>query len=107
MRKQRSCPESKRLSTAEQDRITRHTVLIVVIDLHPAQVTVSELVRQLTRSAEDLGERDGIEQAVLDLAGLGLLHHHDFRNRPDALVAPTQAALCAYELLSEDEEGED
>lgn len=41
---------------------------------------------------------------MLDLAGLGLLHHHDFRNRPDALVAPTQAALCAYELLGEDED---
>lgn len=26
----------------------------------------------------------------LDLAGLGLLHHHDLRNRPDALVAPTR-----------------
>lgn len=106
MRDQRSCPTPKRLSTAEQDKVTRHTVLIVVIDIHPAQVTVSELVRQLTRSSADHGERDGIEQAVLDLAGFGLLHHHDFRNRPDALVAPTQAALCAYELLSEDEEVE-
>lgn len=59
MRDQRSCPESKRLSTAEQDRITRHTVLIAVIDLHPAQVTVSELARQLTRSPRDFDERDG------------------------------------------------
>jgi hypothetical protein len=104
MRDQRSCPTPKRLSTAEQDQITRHTVLIVVIGLHPAQVTVSELVRQLTFSPENFGERDQIEQAVLDLAGLGLLHHHDFRNRPDALVAPTQAALCAYELLNEEDE---
>jgi hypothetical protein len=104
MRDQRSCPTPKRLSTAEQDQRTRHTVLIVVIGIHPAQVTVSELVRQLTRSPMDLGERDGIEQAVLDLAGFGLLHHHDFRNRPGSLVAPTQAALCAYELLNEEDE---
>jgi hypothetical protein len=104
MRDQRSCPTPKRLSTAEQDQITRHTVLIVVIGLHPAQVTVSELVRQLTFSPENFGERDQIEQAVLDLAGLGLLHHHDFRNRPDSLVAPTQAALCAHELLNEEDE---
>jgi hypothetical protein len=104
MRDQRSCPESKRLSTAEQDRITRHTVLIAVIDLHPAQVTVSELVRQLSAAPDDFGERDAIEQAVIDLAGFGLLHRHDFRQRPDAFVTPTQAALCAYELLSEDED---
>jgi len=104
MHDQRSCPESKRLSTAEQDRITRHTVLITVIDLHPASVTVSELIRQLTRTSEDFGERDAIEQAVIDLAGFGLLHHHDFRKRPDTFLTPTQAALCAYELLSEDED---
>jgi hypothetical protein len=104
MRDQRSCPEPTQLTTAEEDRRTRHSVLIAVIDLHPAQVTVSELVRQLSAAPDDFGERDAIEQAVFDLAGLGLLHHHDFRNRPDAFVTPTQAALCAYELLSEEED---
>jgi hypothetical protein len=104
MRDQRSCPEPTQLTTAEQDRSIRHAVLITVIDLHPAQVTVSELVRQLTASPEHFGERDAIEQAVIDLAGFGLLHRHDFRQRPDAFVTPTQAALCAYELLSEDED---
>jgi hypothetical protein len=104
MRDQRSCPEPIRLTTTEEDRRTRHSVLIAVIDLHPAQVTVAELVRQFTRSSYHFGEHDAIEQAVFDLAGLGLLHRHDFRNRPDAFVTPTQAALCAYELLSEEED---
>jgi hypothetical protein len=36
---------------------------------------------------------------VTELAGKGLLHKHDFRNRPDAFVTPTQAALWAHELL--------
>jgi DNA invertase Pin-like site-specific DNA recombinase len=31
MRDQRSCPEPKRLSTAEQDKRTRHTVLVVIV----------------------------------------------------------------------------
>ena len=104
MHDERSCPEPIRLTTAEQDRNTRRSVLIAVIDLHPAPVTVSELTRQLTRSQEYFGERDAIEQAVIDLAGFGLLHRHDFRKRPDAFVTPTQAALLAYELLSEDED---
>jgi hypothetical protein len=105
MRDQRSCPDEPiRLTTAEEDRRTRHSVLIAVIDLHPAPVTVSELIRQLTRTSEDFGECDAIEQAVIDLAGFGLLHRHDFRKRPDAFVTPTQAALCAYELLSEEED---
>jgi len=104
MRDQRSCPEPDQLTTAEEDRRTRHSVLSAVIDLYPAPVTVSELIRQLTRTAEDFGERDAIEQAVVDLAGFGLLHRHDFRKRPDAFVTPTQAALCAYELLSEEED---
>lgn len=104
MRDQRSCPEPKQLTTAEEDRRTRHSVLIAVIDLHPASVTVSELIRQLTRPSEDFGERDAIEQAVIDLAGFGLLHRQDFRRCPDAFVTPTQAALCAYGLLSEEED---
>jgi len=104
MRDQRSCPEPTQITTAEEDCSTRHSVLIAVIDLHPAQVTVSELVRQLSAAPDDFGERDAIEQAVFDLAGLGLLHRHDFRQRPDAFVTPTQAALCAYELLSEEED---
>jgi len=104
MRDQRSCPEPIRLTTAEEDRSARHSVLIAVIDLHPAPITVSELARLLTRSSDDFGECDAIEQAVIDLAGFGLLHRHDFRKRPDAFVTPTQAALCAYELLSEEED---
>jgi hypothetical protein len=89
-----------------QDQINRLAVLLMVIDLHPAQATVSELIRRLTLRPADFEERDRVERAVLDLAGIGLLHHHDFRNRPDSLVAPTQAALCAYELLM-DEKDED
>lgn len=103
MRDQRIRSIPRTVSTARQDQITQQGVLHIVIDLHPAQATVSELIGQLTRSPDEFGERDRIERAVLDLAGVGLLHHHDYRNRPDALVTPTQAALCAYDLLMDEE----
>lgn len=107
MRDQRSPSIPPEASPAKQDRITRQSVLMEVIDLHPIQATVSELVRQLALSPEDWCERDRIERAVMDLAGIGLLHRHDFRNRPDSLVAPTQAALVANELLMDEYEDED
>jgi hypothetical protein len=103
MRDQRSCPTMSVVRPDRQDQINRLAVLLMVIDLHPAQATVSELVRRLTLRPADFEERDRVERAVLDLAGIGLLHHHDFRNRPDSLVAPTQAALCAYELLMDED----
>jgi len=93
-------------TAVQQDRTVQQGVLIAVIDLHPIQATVSELVRQLTRDPGDFCERDAVERAVFDLAGVGLLHRHDFRNRPDSLVAPTQAALVANDLLL-DEGGDD
>lgn len=104
MRDQRSCCDASDLTTASQDRAMQQAVLVVVIDLHPVHATVSELVRQMALRPGDFGERDRIERAVLDLAGIGLLHRHDFRNRPDSLVAPTQAALCAFDLFGDGDE---
>ncbi len=107
MRPQRSRPIPPEVSPAKQDCIARKAVLMEVIDLHPIQATVSELVRQLAFCPEDWCERDRIERAVMDLAGIGLLHRHDFLNRPDSLVTPTQAALVANELLMDEYEDED
>jgi hypothetical protein len=95
------------LPIASQDRSVQQAVLITVIDLHPVHGTVSELARQLTYRPDHFGERDAVERAVFELAGIGLLHHHDFRNRPDALVAPTQAALVAGELLADEGDHDD
>lgn len=107
MRPQRSRPIPPEVSPAKQDRMAQKAVLMEVIDLHPIQATVSELIRLLSVSPEDWCERDRIERAVIDLAGIGLLHRHDFLNRPDSLVTPTQAALVANELLMDEYEDED
>lgn len=104
MRDQRSRSTNGDCTTAREDRKVQQAVLVAVVDLHPVQATVSELVRQMTLRPDNFGERDRIERAVLDLAGIGLLHRHDFRNRPDSLVAPTQAALCAWDLLLDEED---
>lgn len=102
MHDQRSCCFTSDLSTARQDQQSQRSVLATVIYLHPTGLTVSELVRLLTSCPDHFGERDAVERAIFDLAGIGLLHRHDFCNRPDALVAPTQAALVAGKLLADE-----
>jgi hypothetical protein len=64
-----------------------------LFDLHPTQVTVAELVREIGGEQADFGERDAIERAIRDLGGAGLLH------RNDDFVMATRAALRFSELL--------
>ena len=103
MRNQRSLPRPSDDAPAADERRDQLAVLVTVIDLHPVQVTLSELLRELVLDPDDFGEGDRVKRAIRDLAGVGLLHHHDFRNRPDALVVPTRVALRASELLTDDE----
>ena len=82
-----------RWTPAAEDAATESAVLQQVLAFHPAQVTVNELVREIAGDPADFAERDGVERAVRDLAGSGLLHRHD------AFVVPTRAALRFNELL--------
>jgi hypothetical protein len=75
------------------DDATESAVLQQVLALHPAQVTVAELVREVGGESPGFAERDAIERAVRDLTGVGLLHDRD------AFVLPTRAALRFSELL--------
>jgi len=78
---------------AAEDAATESAVLQQVLDFHPAQVTVAELVRAVAGDRLEFAERDAVERAIRDLAGAGLLH------RNDAFVVPTRAALRFSELL--------
>jgi hypothetical protein len=78
---------------AAEDAATESAVLQQVLDFHPAQATVAELVREIAGEPPGFAERDAVERAIRDLAGAGLLHRHD------AFVAPTRAALRFNELL--------
>ena len=78
---------------AAEDAATESAVLQQVLELHPVQVTVAELVREIGGESPDFARRDAIERAIRDLSGAGLLHVHD------PFVIPTRAALRFNELL--------
>jgi len=77
-----------------EDAATESAVLQQVLALHPVQVTVAELIRELGGESPSFRERDAIERAVRDLTGAGLLHGHE------AFVVPSRAALRFSELLN-------
>ena len=77
-----------------EDAATESAVLQQVLALHPVQVTVAELIRELGGESPSFRERDAIERAVRDLTGAGLLHGQD------AFVVPSRAALRFSELLN-------
>jgi hypothetical protein len=87
------CETDDNWTPAAEDAATESAVLQQVLAFHPAQVTVAELVRELGGESPGFAERDAIERAVRDLAGVGLLHASgDF-------VAPTRAAVRFNQLL--------
>ncbi len=65
-----------------------------VLALHPTRISVEELVLDLAGEDADFGARDGVERAIRELTGAGLLHRGE-----DGLVTPTRAALHFGELL--------
>jgi hypothetical protein len=79
---------------AAGDAATESAVLQRLLDLHPVQVTATELVRDLCGESPGFAERDAIERAIRDLTGAGLLHGNG------AFVLPTRAALYFNVLLS-------
>ncbi len=86
---------SDRWSNHAEDLRDQGAVLVEVLTQHPAQMRLSELVREIGAGATDFAQTDAIERAVRDLVAAGLL----FRN--DNLVLPTRAALRFDELLGE------
>jgi hypothetical protein len=80
-------------TTREDDLSMESAVLQRVLDVHPARLTVPELIRELAGEEVDFGTRDAIERAARDLSGVGLVH------LVDEFVTPTRAALRYAELL--------
>jgi DNA-binding HxlR family transcriptional regulator len=85
------CNDSR--TTLVEDEDFESVVLQRLLDLHPTQLTVSELSRELGGDRGGFAERDALERAIRDLAAAGLLH------RSEEFVAPTRAALRFSELL--------
>ncbi len=80
-------------ATDIEDRQAESAVLRGLLSLHPAQLTVEELVRDLAADPDDFAERDAIERAVRDLARAGLV------NRNGEFALPSRAAVRFDQLL--------
>jgi hypothetical protein len=79
--------------TVGDDAQVEAAVLSQVLSLHPTQITLAELVREVAVDPEAFAERDAIERAVRDLTRAGLLH------RSGELILPSRAAQRFSELL--------
>lgn len=80
-------------TTWAEDEGMEAAVLRQLLDLHPTQLTLAELVREVGGARDSFAERDAVERAVRDLAAVGLLH------KGEDFVTPTRAALRLSELL--------
>jgi hypothetical protein len=77
----------------EPDRLEA-AALLVLLDLHPAPITTSELHTRLGAPADaPFAARDEIDVAIDELAGYGLLHQHD------GWLLATQPAIHTARLL--------
>lgn len=76
----------------DEDEAVESAVLHQLLDLHPAQLTLEELKREMGGGRE-FADRDALERAVRDLAAVGLVH------RGAEFVIPTRAALRFSDLL--------
>jgi len=80
-------------TTEAADVATEAAIVGQLLHLHPVQLTLAELIRELAGEHPSFEERDAIERAVRDLVAAGLLH------RGDGRLAPTRAALRLSRLL--------
>lgn len=76
-----------------EDAAVEAAVLRQLLLIHPAQVTVEELIVDVAADPDAFAERDAIERAVRELARAGLVH------RNGEFAIPSRAALRSDELL--------
>jgi hypothetical protein len=81
-------------SPAGVDKRTESAVLALLLDEHPARLTVDELILVLHADPERGDPEDAGKRAVRELVGAGLVH------REGRFLAPSRAALyfAALEL---------
>jgi hypothetical protein len=76
-----------------EDAALEAAVLRQLLALHPVQLTLAELMREVAGKARDFAQIDAVERAVRDLAAAGLVH------RNGDVILPSRAALRFEELL--------
>lgn len=82
-------------TTHDEDDRQQVAVLRLLLEHHPATLTLAELVREMTGGgSRDFSDFDAVHRAVGELAASGLLH----RPGIEEMVRPTRASLRFYDL---------
>jgi hypothetical protein len=76
---------------SDEDR-AEQALLGLLLDAHPALLSIDEIVREMTDRADEFGPRDRVNNAVRDLVASGLAH------RLDGFVFASRAAVRSEEL---------
>jgi hypothetical protein len=79
-------------AVAEREDIAQQAILAILLEAHPGQRSVEEVIREMTDRPDEFSARDAIDNAIRDLVGAGLLHRHG------AFVFATHAAVRFDEL---------
>ena len=79
-------------SVADREDMAQQAVLAILLEAHPGQRSVEEVIREMTDRPDDFAARDTIDNAIRDLVGAGLLHRHG------PFVFATHAAVRFDEL---------
>jgi hypothetical protein len=80
------------MTTAEEDATYERVILDHVLQVHPVQLTMEELIREVTTAPDDQRASDGVQRAVRELTSVGLM-----RMNGDC-VLPTHATVRLNEL---------
>lgn len=83
----------KTRTTHSDDAAIEAAVLRQLLALHPVQLTLDEVVREIAGEPDEFALKDAVERAVGELYAAGLVH------RSGEVVLPTRAALRLDELL--------
>lgn len=89
------CAERSPLIPADQDAQAEQAVLALILEEHPAQLTIPEVSRALNAVPGSFPAFDAVERAIRELDGAGLIHCKG------GFAVPTRAALY-FARLSED-----
>ena len=84
---------SKTRTPDADDATTEAAVLRQLLALHPVQLTLEELVREVADDPDEFAATDAVERAVRELGAAGLVH------RSGEVVLPSRAALRFDQLL--------
>ena len=80
---------------AGNDRQVEAAALLLLLEEHPSQLTVEEIVNELVGTDAEFAARDQVERAIGVLTRMGVAHERD------SVVFPSRATRYLYGLEAE------